>query len=232
MCINVCTLNLSKKCNESLSYYCNDLIKLRIFNDIDTLTKSLLSISTTMVVILDIDENTRDSINLISYLKSQNCTIVCLTNSCNKEERVRLYSLGASRVVTKPCLCEELIYAIMLSKPQIATHTISDKNFDINIKQGHVLFQDQEIALAPKLVSLLVTFIENEGKLLSRAFLSNEIYNDGTNRDRNIDTMIKQLRKSTNCNLFVCKRGYGYVYQEQALANSEYNYDAGVTKTA
>lgn len=184
------------------------------FTNQEQLINKIESIATPIIVAINIEEEARDKFTLCAHLrKYKNLFVILITNSNSPGERVRLLSLGAIATINIPYLGEEILRIASALTIICNNLVVSDANFQLNLKDRSVHYQGNEVKLTPKAYELLVYFLENEGKVISRSEITSKVFTLSDDvRERNIDTIVKQLRKATDYGVIQTVRGIGYKY--------------------
>ncbi len=168
------------------------------------------------VVLIDIEERLISDLDLTSRIsKLPNVTVIFFASKSRPEERVRWLSFGASAYIKKPFLVEEVFLRAKRISFANQKGYVEDSNFTIDFRKRKSLYLGKEIKLTNKMLDVLVYFIENEGQILPREKIMNDVF--GTHyylSDRNVDTIIKEIRKKTHSQIIETVRGRGYIYSE------------------
>lgn len=133
--------------------------------------------------------------------EKSNCPVIFLTALEEEVNVVMGLDMGADDYITKPFRLRELISRIhsvlrRYQKPQedLTGYTIGQ--IRVNRQEAKVYKNDQEVALTALEYKLLLTFIQNEGHVLSRAQLLEGIWDvagDFVN-DNTLTVYIKRIR--------------------------------------
>ncbi len=170
------------------------------------------------IVILDIMMPKMDGLTAYKEIKKYNIPTIILSARTEEYDKLIGFDLGVDDYVTKPFSPKELIARI-----KAVTKRFNDlddiyiyKDLKIDFK-GHIVFiKDEELKLTPKEYDLLVYFINNKNKALSREELLSKIWGyDFFGDDRTIDTHIKMLRNNLGeyRDLIQTVRGMGYKFE-------------------
>lgn len=170
------------------------------------------------VVILDIMMPKMDGLTAYKEIKKYNIPTIILSARTEEYDKLIGFGLGVDDYVTKPFSPKELIARIKAVTKRF--NNLDDmyiyKDLKIDFK-GHIVFiKDKEIKLTPKEYDLLVYFINNKNKALSREELLSKIWGyDFFGDDRTIDTHIKMLRNNLGeyRDLIQTVRGMGYKFE-------------------
>ncbi|GEL65851.1 response regulator transcription factor [Marinilactibacillus psychrotolerans] len=130
-----------------------------------------------------------------------NCPVIFLTALEEEVNVVMGLDMGADDYITKPFRLRELISRIhsvlrRYQKPQEDLKRYKIGQIRVNKQEAKVYKNDQEVALTALEYRLLLTFIQNEGQVLSRAQLLEGIWDvagDFVN-DNTLTVYIKRLR--------------------------------------
>lgn len=149
------------------------------------------------VVILDRLLHGRDSAEIIEKLKTElpNTKILILSAIDSPSEKASLLNKGADDYMSKPFGSEELAARVRVllrrSEPNLMFGNVALNSHDRTIKVG-----DLEIALPNKEFVLLRTLISNPGKIFSKVFLYEKVWEINAEVDSNaIETMVNKLRR-------------------------------------
>jgi len=174
------------------------------------------------VVILDVMLPKMDGFAVLTELRGSGNTVpvIMLTALGEVDDRVRGLEAGADDYLPKPFSFDELlarIQALMRRSQSIQTTaplTIADLHLDPVSRQ--VTRADQEIKLTAKEYGLLLHFMQNPGKVLSRARLTEHVWGGTEESFTNVvDVYVNYLRKKIDKGfeprLIHTVRGAGYV---------------------
>ncbi|MEO1437707.1 MAG: winged helix-turn-helix domain-containing protein [Bacteroidota bacterium] len=97
-----------------------------------------------------------------------------------------------------------------------AKKTLHVKGIQLDLDRNQIRTKDQEIRLTEKEVQIFSIFIQNEGQLVTRAHLTQEVWlNQGVMTSRSLDMYISRLRKKlkplSNTEI-LNQRGKGYIF--------------------
>jgi len=174
------------------------------------------------VVILDVMLPKKDGFAVLTELRGAGNTVpvIMLTALGEVDDRVRGLEAGADDYLPKPFSFDELlarIQALMRRTQSIqatAALTIADLTLDPVSRQ--VTRAGQEIKLTAKEYGLLFHFMQNPGKVLSRARLTEHVWGGTEESFTNVvDVYVNYLRKKIDKGfdprLIHTVRGAGYV---------------------
>lgn len=186
-----------------------------------------LEVTEYAVVILDIMMPKVDGLTVLKQIrkKKKNIPVLLLTAKDSIEDRVTGLDLGADDYLVKPFAFEELLARIrvMIRKTaSVGTKTniieIADLNIDLNTHR--VMRAGKEIELSSKEFAVLRYLALNQGIVLSREKIEQNIWNyDYMGSSNVIDVYIRYLRRKIDApfekKLIHTVRGAGYVLREE-----------------
>ncbi len=176
-------------------------------------------------ILLDVMMPKMDGYALLEKLRSQgmDTPVLFLTARDAISDRVKGLDLGADDYLVKPFDFEELLARIRAMTRKKAgkrsnVFTLGDLQVDA---QSHTVTRGgQEINLLPKEFTILEYMIRNQGTVLSREQLENQIWNyEHSGSSNNIDVYISKLRKKIDgdgqSRLLHTIRGVGWVLRAE-----------------
>ena len=176
-------------------------------------------------ILLDVMMPKLDGYALLEKLRSQgmDTPVLFLTARDAISDRVKGLDLGADDYLVKPFDFEELLARIRAMTRKKAgkrsnVFTLGDLQVDA---QSHTVTRGgQEINLLPKEFTILEYMIRNQGTVLSREQLENQIWNyERSGSSNNIDVYISKLRKKIDgegqSRLLHTIRGVGWVLRAE-----------------
>lgn len=186
-----------------------------------------LEVTEYVAVILDIMMPKADGLTVLKSIrkKKKNIPVLLLTAKDSIEDRVTGLDLGADDYLVKPFAFEELLARIrvMIRKSasggaQTNIIEIADLTVDLNTRK--VLRAGNEIELSSKEFSILRYLALNQGIVLSREKIEQNIWNyDYMGSSNVIDVYIRYLRRKIDApfekKLIHTVRGAGYVLREE-----------------
>lgn len=155
------------------------------------------------LLIVDINMPLMDGFDLIERLRTNgdNTPALMLTARAEKTDITRGLTLGADDYVTKPFGLEELILRIRAilrrSAPSLeAARKLSCGPISLNDETHQVHFEKDPVDLSPTEYRLLQILLENKGRVLSKAYLLEEVWGITFESETTVvDTYISYLRK-------------------------------------
>ena len=165
-----------------------------------------------------------NGIELLKILRKKGIEtpVLMLTAKSDIEDKVLGLNSGADDYLTKPFSFDELlarIKAVLRRKFNMADNILKIDTLKINLSTHEVTRDKMPIELTAKEYSLLEYLALNKNKLLTRAEITEHIYNYEFDLDSNVvDVMITRLRKKIDKGfdkkLIVTVRGAGYMIKE------------------
>ncbi|SFA97485.1 DNA-binding response regulator, OmpR family, contains REC and winged-helix (wHTH) domain [Acetitomaculum ruminis DSM 5522] len=152
------------------------------------------------IVLLDISLKDGNGFSVCSSIKAQlDIPVIFLTASGDEGSIVAGFELGADDYVPKPFRPRELVSRIKnaLRKYQNTGNEVKIDNVYVDMDKARVTKKGEELNLSALEYKLLVMFIMNRGKLLSRNQILEEIWDiagDFVN-DNTLTVYIKRLRE-------------------------------------
>lgn len=173
------------------------------------------------VIILDVMLPGIDGWALVKLFKAHcpHVPVLFLTAKDTIEDKVKGLDLGADDYLVKPFSFSELLARlhVLIRRNQTASHQpLILENLVIDPLKFRVTRDNKPIALTAKEFNLLLLFMRNKGRPLSRTYIAEQIWDIHFECDTNvIDVAIKRLREKMD-NGFTPKlihtlRGIGYV---------------------
>ena len=174
------------------------------------------------LLLLDLGLPEKDGLVVLEELRGQGADlpIIILTARDDINDKIAGLEGGADDYVTKPFRFEELVARInlRLRSNQNTSATTSTKNtvlqvghIFLNLRTRKVEYQGKQIELPAKEFTLLETFLEHPGQVMTREQLLDRVwgydYDPGSNI---VDVYIGYLRKKLSSEAIETVRGVGY----------------------
>lgn len=154
------------------------------------------------LVLLDIMLPDKDGIEILKELRinseTQNIPVIMLTAKSSEIDKVRGLDTGADDYITKPFGVMELISRInaVLRRITIQQDKIIYKTIELDTKSRKVTVEGKDISLNYKEFELLYYLLKNNGIVLTRDKIMNEVWGfDFEGESRTIDVHIRMLRQ-------------------------------------
>lgn len=151
--------------------------------------------------------------------------IIFLTARDTENDAVTGFTLGADDYISKPFSLREVVLRVKAvlrrTSPKAVPQAslIGYKDLKINMKLKEAILHGEVLQLTKTEFELLRLFIENEGRVFSRAEILRKIWHDDAEvLDRTIDVNITRLRKKLGDygKYIMTRQGYGYYFEAGA----------------
>lgn len=214
---------LNKNISEALM--AENLIPESVFDG--QLAERILKRASFDCVIMDVNLPGKNGFELCRNFREYDTKtpVLMLTAFSELEDKVKGFDCGADDYLTKPFFMRELILRVnsLIKRSQHLSNTSHENqmivadDITINPIQKSVSRQGSEIALTPREYQILLKLCQNQGEVISKNQLMEEIW--GTSFDTNTNTIevyINFLRnkvdKPFHKNSIKTKVGYGYYF--------------------
>ncbi|MEJ7779525.1 MAG: response regulator transcription factor [Daejeonella sp.] len=155
------------------------------------------------VVVLDITLPDGNGIDLIRNIRSQHpeTGILILSARDSLQDKLNGLNLGADDYLTKPFYVEELnarINALYRRKALKGAEEIKFDDFIIDLRSKLLFFYQEAIPLTRKEYELLIYFVVNKTRVLSKSSIAEHLWRDHFDQYDNFDILyahVKNLRK-------------------------------------
>ncbi len=172
------------------------------------------------VILLDLSLADGNGFSLFCTVKEKyGVPTIFLTASGDEESVCRGLELGADDYIAKPFRARELVSRIrsVLRRSTCTRNIVQLENVTVDTDKGTVTKNGAEIALSALEYRILLVFIGNRGRLLSRSRLLEEIWDVGGDfvNDNTLTVYIKRLREKIeddpqDPHIIKTVRGLGY----------------------
>ncbi|MGN0480640.1 MAG: response regulator transcription factor [Lachnospiraceae bacterium] len=172
------------------------------------------------IALLDVSISNGNGFSLCRQIKAErNLPVIFLTASDDEYSVVTGLDIGADDYISKPFRPRELVSRIysVLRRNNKETREISIGNLVIDPERGKCHKSGREVFLSALEYRLLLVFLANRGKILSRNILLQEIWDVAGEfvNDNTLTVYIKRLREkieddAANPEIIKTVRGLGY----------------------
>lgn len=177
------------------------------------------------LVLLDVMMPVMDGWEVCRKIRAKdNTPIIMLTAKGETYDKVLGLELGADDYISKPFRLRELmarIKTVLRRSKGAATEEIRISGLTVRMKEGKVLKNGQEVILTALEYKLLLTFLQNRGRVLSRNMLLESIWDVAGDfvSDNTLSVYIKRLREKIEDDpvepqIIKTVRGMGYKVDE------------------
>jgi DNA-binding response OmpR family regulator len=154
-------------------------------------------------ILLDIMLPDGNGMKILEELKNQNKQegVIIISAKNALDDKIEGLKLGADDYLTKPFHFSELaarIYSIIRRKQFTNSNTIHQKDLEIDLLSKTVLVKDKQVILTKKEFDLLLYFIGNKNRVISKSTLAEHLSGDFADMLDNHDFVyahIKNLKK-------------------------------------
>ena len=175
-------------------------------------------------ILLDIGLPDGDGFAILEYLKSagKNECVLIISARNSLDDKIKGLNIGADDYITKPFHLAELkarLLAIFRRKTFNGSSILNYKDINIDLLGRNVVVKDKTIVLTKKEYDMLLYFIANKGKVISKNAIAEHLWGDEMDMLDSFDfiyTHIKNLRKKlmeiTGNDFFLSIYGVGYKF--------------------
>jgi len=155
------------------------------------------------IVVLDISLPDGNGIDLIQGIREQHpeTGIMILSARDSLQDKLKGLNLGADDYLTKPFYVEELnarINALYRRKALKGANEVVFDDFNLDLDSKLLFFKVTAIALTRKEFEMLIYFVVNKNRVMSKSSIAEHLWGDHVDQFDNFDTLyahIKNLRK-------------------------------------
>ncbi|ASU31994.1 response regulator transcription factor [Mucilaginibacter xinganensis] len=175
-------------------------------------------------IILDIGLPDGEGFAILDYLKlhnKQDCVLIISARN-SLDDKIKGLNIGADDYITKPFHLAELkarLLAIFRRKAFGSTNVLNYKEISIDLLGRNVSIDEKNIVLTRKEYEMLLYFIANKGKVISKNAIAEHLWGDEMDMLDSFDfiyTHIKNLRKKlsdiSGKDYFASVYGVGYKF--------------------
>lgn len=185
-------------------------------NDINEAT-NLLKSHVFDVMLLDLNLKSENGYELLKYIKNQNTKLLIVTSKDSEIDTYRGFELGAVDYIKKPFDPIELAYRVGVHIDKSNVHT--NNRLEVNLDTADVSFKNKIINLTTREYDLLIYFIKNQNRILTKDQIYDNVWGYSISVDDNtlmvhIRTLRKKIEENPNKpELIQTVRGKGYIYR-------------------
>lgn len=169
------------------------------------------------LMILDLGLPDRDGLEILREQRAagHGLRVLILSARYELDTRVRGLDLGADDYLVKPFAMEELMArcrAIARRRGDRRSEALQYRDLRIDPASFTVLRGGESISLTPKVFALLLIFVENQGRVLTRHALEDHLYGwSGEAESNTLEVFVAQIRRKLGADLIQTIRGVGYM---------------------
>jgi two-component system OmpR family response regulator len=146
--------------------------------------------------------------------------VIILTARDRWSDKVQGFDAGADDYVTKPFHMEELLARVRALLRRATGHASSEITCGpvrLDTRSGRVSVEGNAVKLTSHEYRLLSYLMHHAGRIVSRAELTEHLYDQDFDRDSNtIEVFVGRLRKKLGVELIQTVRGLGYLIDQPA----------------
>lgn len=178
-------------------------------------------------ILLDIGLPDGNGFNVLKFLKENNNSdgVLIISAKNSLDDKVKGLNMGADDYLVKPFHLSELkarVMAIVRRKSFNGSNLLVFNELVIDLTAKEVKINNTSLKLTRKEYALLLYFIANKGKVVSKNAIAEHLWGDGIDMADNFDFIyshIKNLRKKleeAGCNDYIkAAYGMGYKFSDQ-----------------
>lgn len=174
-------------------------------------------------ILLDISLPDGNGLKILEELKKENKQegVIIISAKNSLDDKIKGLEIGADDYLTKPFHLSELtarIYSLIRRRQFNSSNIIRQNEIEINLLAKNVLVHHAEVALTRKEFDLLIYFIGNKNRVLSKSTLAEHLSGDFADMLDNHDFVyahVKNLKKKLSdagCEPYI-KTVYGTGYK-------------------
>ena len=173
------------------------------------------------LVILDLNLPGKDGIEILKDLRSVNRSVPVLIVTARYEldARVLGLDLGADDYMVKPFEMAELLArcrALARRRDREHTQILNYRDLSIDPASCSVVRDGKTIQLTPKVFNLFLTFVDNQGRVLTRRALEEHLYGWEHEIESNtLEVFISRIRRKFGADIIQTIRGVGYLLPKE-----------------
>ncbi len=173
-------------------------------------------------IVLDITLPGGNGLSLLELLKKQhkNVGVLILSAKDSLYDKITGLKMGADDYITKPFHLEELnarIFSLLRRRTFDGENEIKLDNLVVNMATKAVSYKDESIALTKKEYELLLYFIVNKNRVVSKQAIAEHLWGDHYDMAENYDTVYvytmnlrKKITAHTGIDYIKTVYGMGY----------------------
>ncbi len=171
------------------------------------------------LIILDVMLPDGNGFDMCSFIREKNKDVpILFLTACDDEVQVvRGLDAGADDYVTKPFKLLELLSRIRALLRRCKTTVYSGENIFIDISSMTVKKNGETVFVTPTEFQLLSTLIRNNGVIVTRSVLLENIWDEGGSfiDDNTLSVHMSRLREKIGTEHIVTVRGIGYRWEDK-----------------
>ena len=151
------------------------------------------------IIILDLTLPGGNGLDLIRLIKQENrqAGLLIVSAKHSLDDKIRGLDMGADDYITKPFHLAELssrVKSIARRRHFDGTNEVSFNEISINVDSGDVTVYEQRIELTRKEYEILLFFVSNRNKLITRESIAEHVWGDSIAYTDNFDFIYGQIK--------------------------------------
>lgn len=172
-------------------------------------------------VILDLGLPEIDGIDILTYWRENNCNVPVLILTARDALQNRLAGLnaGADDYLCKPFALSEVVArlnALIRRSHDNATSLLKFRNITFDMTSRITTCDGKEVVLTAREQALLLLFLNNKNRVMSRSFIEEKLYSWDSDVESNaVEVHIHNLRRKLGNSLINTVRSVGYILAKE-----------------
>jgi len=151
------------------------------------------------LIVLDIELPGIDGIEICKRVRTESdVPIIMLTARDTYSDRIIGLETGADDYIVKPFDPEEMVARVKAVLRRVQGKTTVTQQvgaFELNTDEQNIYLKGKQLNLTVQQFEILVVFMRNPGRVMTREQIIDEAFDDFDGFDRAVDTHIRRLRK-------------------------------------
>jgi len=168
------------------------------------------------LILLDIMLPKVDGYGVCELIRKQsNIPIIMITALDSEENQLKGFNLEIDDYITKPfsipIMLQKIAAVLRRTSSNAPDKILVYRDLVLKPEEYCISVADKNVDLTPREFEVLMEFLQNQGKVLTRKMLLNTLWKyDFYGDERVVDTHIKNVRKKINRDYIETIRGVGY----------------------
>ena len=173
------------------------------------------------LLILDLSLPGKDGMDILKDVRTANqgLPVLIVTARYELDARVQGLDLGADDYMVKPFEMAELLArcrALARRRDREHTQCLNYRGMSIDPASCSVLKDGNRIQLTPKVFRLLLLFVDNQGRVLTRNALEERLYGwDQEVESNTLEVFVSRIRRKLGADIIQTIRGVGYLLPKE-----------------
>ena len=172
------------------------------------------------LIILDIHLPDGNGLDFLTELRdTSNIPVIVLTNNKEDVDIIKGFASGCDDYVPKPYTFPVLYAHIegLIRRVGLVPDILTKGKLRLNPQAGQATLSGEDLLLAQKEYSLLLLFMQNEGKTMSAEYIYEKVWAQPMIGDKNsVQSAVSKLRKKIALSGYdiTIQRGQGYIFKQ------------------